>query len=273
MKILITGSSGYIGSHLVQLLNKENYKLYGLDVNDPVIQYDTHFYADIKMPLEIKEEFDCVIHLAAKVNVGESVKYPSLYYETNTFGTLNILRNIKTNNFIFASTGAAQQLTSPYGISKKAAEEIVSEYCTNNNINYTIFRFYNVIGADGILPTNPDGLFFNLVNAIQTKTFNLFGDDYNTIDGTCIRDYVHVNEICNAIKIAIKESSNKIENLGHGNGHSVKEIIKLFKQVNDCNFDVNICNRRPGDIEISVLDSPSPYMKQIYTINDLLKIM
>jgi len=160
----------------------------------------------------------------------------------------------------------------PYGISKKAAEEIVEEYCRLNNINYTIFRFYNVIGQDGISPTNPDGLFFNLIRAITTGSFNLFGDDYNTKDGSCVRDYVHVNEICDALKTAISESSKSIQNLGHGTGYTVKEIIEIFKTVNGVDFDVNVTTRRSGDLERSVLDNPSKYLKTLYTIEDLLRI-
>jgi UDP-glucose 4-epimerase len=271
-KILITGNSGYIGSHLTQMLKKD-YEIYGLDINDPLIKIDNFFRGDITKNFSVKAEFDAVIHLAAKVNVGESVGKPTLYYQTNTFGTLNVLKNIKTKNFIFASTGAADGMACPYGISKKAAEEIVEEYCSANNIDYTIFRFYNVIGQDGIPPTNPDGLFYNLIRATKTGSFNLFGDDYNTKDGSCVRDYVHVNEICDALRTAIDISSKKIENLGHGTGYTVKEIIEIFKSVNDVEFTVNTVSRRAGDLERSVLDNPSAYLKNLYDIRDLLKVV
>jgi len=270
-KILITGNSGYIGSHLSKLL-KDQYQLYGLDIQYPIINMAHFLKADIINLIDLNINFDAVIHLAAKVNVGESVQTPSLYYQTNTFGTLNLLKNIKTKNFIFASTGAADGLSCPYGISKKAAEEIVEEYCKLKNIDYTIFRFYNVIGQDGIPPTNPDGLFFNLIQAITTGTFNLFGDDYDTKDGSCVRDYVHVNEICDALKTAIYSPSKQIENLGHGTGYTVKEIIKIFKTVNGVDFDVNATFRRKGDLERSVLDNPSKYLKTLYNIDDLLRI-
>lgn len=271
-KILITGNSGYIGSHLTNLL-KDKYEIYGLDIVDPQVPV-WHKKSDIRFPfkMEISNKFDCVIHLAALVNVGDSEKNPYNYYNTNLNGTMNVLNAVKTHNFIFASTGAAVQCESAYGISKRAAEDCVSEYCNKNNINYTMFRFYNVIGSQGIKPTNPDGLFYNLIKAIDTGSFTLYGRDYDTPDGTCIRDYIHVMEICNAIKKAIENPSNNIENLGHGVGTSVSEIITLFKSVNKVDFDVVGGPRRKGDIESSVLDNPSTYLDKAYTINDLLKV-
>jgi len=270
--ILVTGSSGYIGQHLIQCLKKTNsYNLSGLDkAHLDNVDLNQINILDLKNPLD--KEFDTVIHLAASVNVGESVTDPLSYYQNNVEGTINVLKNIKCNNFIFASTGAAEQLTSPYGISKKAGEEIVTQYCNENKINYTIFRFYNVIGKDGINPTNPDGLFYALIRAADTGVFNLYGNDYNTLDGTCIRDYVHVNEVCYAIELAIKNSSFQIENLGHGKGHSVAQIIEVFKYVNDLDFEVKVLDKRAGDIEISILDNVSGYMKNLYTVEELLKI-
>jgi UDP-glucose 4-epimerase len=271
-KILITGNSGYIGSHLTNLL-KDKYEIYGLDIVDPQVPV-WHKKSDIRFLFKMENEnkFDCVIHLAALVNVGDSEKNPYNYYNTNLNGTMNVLNAVKTHNFIFASTGAAVQCESAYGISKRAAEDCVSEYCNKNNINYTMFRFYNVIGSQGIKPTNPDGLFYNLIKAIDTGSFTLYGRDYDTPDGTCIRDYIHVMEICNAIKKAIENPSNNIENLGHGVGTSVSEIITLFKSVNNVDFDIVDGPRRKGDIESSVLDNPSTYLDKAYTINDLLKV-
>jgi UDP-glucose 4-epimerase len=217
-------------------------------------------------------EFDCVIHLAAEVAVGRSVKNPIVYYQTNTLGTLRILQDLKCKRFIHASTGSAGPMNNPYGISKRASEEIVDQYCKERSIPFTTFRFYNVTGSDGIKPTNPDGLMWNLMNAQKTGVFNLFGDDYNTIDGSAVRDYTHVNEICNALELAIDKSTNQIENLGHGVGTTVKQMIELYKKVNNCDFEVQVCPRREGDLERSVLDNPSPFMQKLYTIKDLLKI-
>jgi UDP-glucose 4-epimerase len=277
MKILITGNSGYIGSHLTQLLNKRNnLELYGLDRNAPQLPVKEHSRNNIAMPgyfiWQRDFEFDCIIHLAAEVAVGQSVKNPIIYYQTNTMGTLRILQELKYKRFIHASTGSAGPMNNPYGISKRASEEIVDQYCKERAIPFTTFRFYNVTGSDGIKPTNPDGLMWNLMNAQKTGVFNLFGDDYNTLDGSAVRDYTHVNEICRALEQAIDCSTNQIENLGHGVGTSVKQMIDLYKKVNNCEFKVQVCPRRAGDLESSVLDNPSPFMQQLYTIQDLLKV-
>jgi UDP-glucose 4-epimerase len=261
VKILITGSGGYIGQHLVK-------KLRIVDTLD--IVGNATYKIDIRNKFYIDEEYDVVIHLAAKVQVGESVKDPLLYYDTNINGTINVL-NIKTKNFIFASTGAVEHMNCPYAISKKTCEEIIQQHCSTHNIPYTIFRFYNVIGSDGINPTNPDGLLYALIKSIDSKQFNIYGNDYNTPDGTCIRDYVHVNEICEAIIKAIDLPANRIESLGHGKGNSVLTIVNTFKEVNNVDFNVNFVGRREGDIEVSVLNKTSSYLKSDYTLDRLLK--
>jgi UDP-glucose 4-epimerase len=261
MKILITGSEGYVGQHLIK-------KIKVADTLD--VKGNPTYKIDIRNNFNIGEEYDVVIHLAAKVQVGESIKDPLLYYDTNINGTINVLK-IKTKNFIFASTGAVEHMNSPYATSKKVCEDIVQQHC-RDNIPFTIFRFYNVIGSDGILPTNPDGLFYALIEATHTGHFNIYGDDYNTPDGTCIRDYVHVNQICDAIIEAMHLPANKIESLGNGVGNSVLSIVNKFKEVNDVDFDVRFTKRRDGDIEVSVLKETSPYLKNTYTIDMLLDV-
>tara|TARA_R110000824_G_scaffold278755_3_gene467032 strand:- start:4025 stop:4864 length:840 start_codon:yes stop_codon:yes gene_type:complete len=274
--ILLTGSSGYIGSHLLKKMgNRFLTDVCGLDKQNPEkVHPDKFYYADIRNEkgLKYRGGFECVIHLAAETRVGQSVIDPILYYETNVLGTLNILKNIKTKHFIFASTGAVEGLASPYGLSKKAAEEIIIEYCTKNNINYTIFRFYNVIGSDDIPVKNPDGLFYNLLRSKDTGVFTIFGNDYDTEDGTCIRDYVHVNDICESIISAIEKPANEIENLGHGRGTSVLDMFNTFNRVNNLNISLRYGPRRDGDIVVSVLKNKSSYIKNNYSIEDLLKI-
>ena len=272
-KILITGNSGYIGSHLCKMLEKD-YEIHGLDIREPQHPVNTFHQIDINRPFVSDEEYDAVIHLAALVNVGESERIPIQYYITNINGTMNVINKIKTKNFIFASTGAAELCESAYGISKRAAEDVVREYCTvHNPMPYTIFRFYNVIGTDGYQPTNPDGLMYNLIKAIDTDEFTIYGKDYErSPDGTAIRDYVHVNEICHALKLAIEKPANAVESLGHGVGYTVREIVNKFQEVNNVDFDIKYGPRRPGDAEVSVLEDVSKYMTDMYTMDDLLKV-
>lgn len=272
-KILITGNSGYIGSHLTKLLANE-YEVHGLDIKPPKLTPKLHHTQDINRMFNLEEEYDCVIHLAALVNVGESEQIPIQYYITNLNGTMNVINKIKTKNFIFASTGAAEHCESAYGISKRAAEDVVREYCTvHRPTPYTIFRFYNVIGSDGFEPTNPDGLMYNLMKAEERGVFTIYGTDYDVSeDGTCVRDYVHVMEICDAIKTAVEKPSNKIECLGHGVGYTVKEMVRMFQRVNDVDFMIESGPRRKGDLPSSVLEDVSPYMRNLYTLEQLLKI-
>jgi UDP-glucose 4-epimerase len=274
-KILITGCSGYIGSHLSKMLAND-YEVHGLDIDEPQAPLNEFYRCDINRQFAIPGdiEYDCVIHLAALVRVGESEQIPIKYYITNLNGTMNVVNKIKTKNFIFASTGTAQDCSSAYGISKRAAEDVVREYCTKHKQqDYTIFRFYNVIGSDGYEPTNPDGLMYKLMEARDTGVFTIYGNDYDVSpDGTCVRDYVHVNEICDAIKQAIEKPSNSVECLGHGVGYTVQEIVNLFQKVNECSFDVKYGPRRKGDLPSSVLATVSPYMRNLYSMEELLKV-
>ena len=267
MKVLITGSSGYIGSHLSYLL-RDDCEVHGLDIRRPQIDIHKFYQKDIKNSININEEYDAVIHLAAKANVSESVRIPTEYYNTNVTGTLNVLQDITTKNFVFASTGTAETPQSPYGLSKRICEDIIRE----RSSNYTIFRFYNVIGSTVAKSSNPDALMYNLLKATETKEFTIFGYDYNTFDGTCLRDYVHVMEICSALKAAIYKPSNQVESLGHGRGHSVIQIVELFKTINNVEFEVKYAPRRDGDLASNVLDNPSSYMENLYTIEDTLRI-
>lgn len=256
---LITGSHGYIGSHLRHIIDR--YDCIDLQIGSNIL--------DSNLDLT---NYDTIIHLAAYVQVGESVEKPYEYYNNNINGTINLLEKFKGKHFIFASTGAAENsLTSPYAISKKVCEDIIQQKAKEQGFDYTIFRFFNVIGADfGLIPTNPDGLFYALKNAEERGYFNIYGNDYNTPDGTCIRDYIHVVEICTAIKNALNNPSNDIECLGHGKGYSVTEIVEMYKKLNNLTFNINYTDRRDGDLEISVLDNVSSYLTELYSINDML---
>jgi UDP-glucose 4-epimerase len=264
--ILITGNKGYIGQHLVRMIEetRPDISIHGCDIQET---RDNH-KIDIRYPFTSMHEFHTIIHLAALVRVGESVKNPTDYFDTNVNGTINVMKSVRHHNFIFASTGAAENPVSPYAFSKRMAEDIVKQYA----YDYTIFRFYNVIGTDGFPATNPDGLMMNLMKAKETGQFTIFGNDYDTKDGTCIREYVHVNDICRAIIQAIDEPSKSIENLAYGDTRTTKEIVECFKQVNNLNFDIKYGPRREGDLAESYLRNPSKYMQRNYTYEEMLKI-
>lgn len=268
-KILITGNSGYIGSHLSRRLHEHGYEVHGMDLQLPQQSIFSHYQQDVTHQLKgYYSRFDCIVHLAALVKVGDSKMYPYDYYNTNVMGTARVL-GIPHDNFIFASTGCAPECASPYAMSKLAAEQIIEELTVNN---YTIFRFYNVIGTSGFRATNPDGLMLRLQQAVETGSFTIYGTDYDTKDGTAVRDYVHVDEICQAIEQAIEKPANRVENLGHGTGYTVREIVDQFRLTNNVDFKVIEGPRRQGDLESSVLDKPSRYMQKLYEIDQLLSV-
>lgn len=268
--VLVTGHSGYIGSHLTQRL-AGRYHVIGLDLKPSRAPVDREIIGDVTDPDLKLPVVDTVLHLAARVRVNESLAIPAEYYRTNLFGTQNLSQRAHCENFIFASTGCAEYCNNPYAISKRAAEDLVFEHCEKQQLNHTIFRFYNVVGSLGYEPTNPDGLFYNLMTAERSGVFNIFGSDYDTKDGTAVRDYVHVDEICRALETAIDQPANGLENLGHGQGHSVKEIAELYQRVNGCEFTVRYLPRRAGDLARTVLDNPSAYMLKCYDMEDLVK--
>jgi UDP-glucose 4-epimerase len=272
-KILVTGSEGYIGQHLCSILEQRDFDVHKLDsyIEEPGAY---KFEVDLRKPKDIRSsgvmfnEYDTIIHLAALVQVGQSVEYPTAYYNTNINGT-NWLRNIVPHKkFIFASTGAAEGMASPYAISKRVAEDMLIE----QEPNCTIFRFYNVIGSDGFEPTNPDGLFYNLIQSIETGEFTIYGNDYDTKDGTAVREYVHVMDVCRALIEAIDNpSTSRFENLAYCDTRTVKEIAQTFFKVNGVNCDIKYAPRRPGDLESCYLEDPSPFMKRNYTYEEMLK--
>ena len=230
--------------------------------------YDVRYLQDYDLNLsDFPDKFDAIVHLAALVRVGQSVKEPTYYYDVNINGTLNLLKNLKYDNFVFASTGAAANPNSPYGLSKRVCEDIVKEWAPV----HTIFRFYNVTGSDGFPATNPDGLFYNLVKAIDTGKFEIFGKDYNTKDGTCVREYVHVLDICCALMKALETPTNNIENLAYNDTRTVKEIVNIFKEVNEVDFQVIYKDARPGDLEAMYLPNPSKLMTRHFTYEQMMK--
>lgn len=283
-KILITGGAGYIGKHLATFLVSRNYTVDVIDrkPNDgdlcPWVKYIQQDILDTK---QIEGEYDTVIHLAALVQVGGGQMATMDYYRTNVVGTMNMLERVDYGNFIFASTCQANA-SHVYGHTKYIAEGIIRQYCALNNKKHTIFRFGNVTGRDyDFNPTNPDGLLFNLMKAKETGTFNLYGNDYNTYDGTALRDYIHVMEVCYAIEKAIQRAScvpaaeiqPVFEYLGRAMPVSVMDCVNAFKKANECDFEVVVKPRRESDTAEAKTYIVSPYMPQNkFTIEEMMKI-
>jgi len=257
-KVVVTGADGYIGSVLRKKLSERNVRAVFYDIKD----WDITKYSNPTNPT-----VDVVVHLAALVKVGESVKNPFEYYNTNINGTKNVIDAFPNAKFIFASTGAAFDPTSPYARSKVVAEDIVKQLCKE----YTIFRFYNVGGG---VPNNPEGLYAATQNAIQSGTFTIFGSDYDTKDGTPVRDYVHVEDLTDAIVKAIYEPAamSDYEPLGSGQSYTVKEYIEEFLRVNGPLFEVKYGERREGDNAKSEVPFNSMFMNPKHTLEDIVKL-
>ena len=278
MHILVTGCNGYIGSYVTKELSQRKHSVWGLDfqTRHNIKQYTQKVWDfDITKPKNWSEDlkttkWDAICHLAALISVGESVQIPTNYYETNWRGTVNLLKNLNYKHFIFASTGAAAKASSPYGISKIIAENSVIELAKN----YTILRFYNVVGEEEFSMTNPDGLFMQLKKAQKTGSFTIFGNDYpNTKDGTPVRDYIHVKDIANAITNCAQNgpANTPFECLGYGESTTVKEFVTTFMKINNASFEIIMGARRKGDIEISTVPFVSKYMQKNYSLQDLVK--
>ena len=280
MRIAITGSDGYIGQRLVEKLKDTEHELLLIDMNEDhrhpaggneVKHRASKTYWNIRnTPIHGGLPwhwimFDCVVHLGGLVKVGESVKRPWDYYDTNVNGTKKVIEAFRDAKFIFASTGAAFDPTSPYARSKVAAEDIVKEMCDE----YTIFRFFNVGGGT---PTNPEGLYAATMNACESGTFTIHGNDYNTKDGTCVRDYVHVDDLCDAIINAIHEpgANSDYEPLGSGKSHTVKEYLETYQEKYGKQFDIVYGDRRPGDLPVSEVPFVSEFMTPKKTLEDIV---
>ena len=282
--ILITGGAGYIGSHISEILIQKKKKIFILDNlstgHKRLINKKAKFILGditnrhiIKKILK-KHKIDSVIHLAAALSVGESQKKPNKYKRINIEGTKRLLLSIKNSNvknIIFSSTCAVYKdgldrvsessklkPTSVYGKTKLIGEKLIKKFCKRNRINYGILRFFNVAGAS---PTGKigqinkgDQLFKNLSLELNKRypVFKVYGNDYNTKDGTCIRDYIHVSDIAKihyeVLKKINKINNSVIFNCGYSKGISVKEVIEAFKKNTRKKIIVRILKRRKGDM-------------------------
>tara|TARA_B100001093_G_scaffold306205_1_gene292238 strand:- start:295 stop:1269 length:975 start_codon:yes stop_codon:yes gene_type:complete len=282
--ILITGGAGYIGSHTAEILINNKKKVFIVDNlstgSKKLINKKTKFYKeDILNTQKIKQiitvnKIDSIIHLAAVLSVGESEKNPKKYNRINVIGTKNLLEAVKKSNvknIIFSSTCAVYKdgfakvnektklgPTSVYGKTKLNCEKAIKLFCKKNKINYGILRYFNVAGASEtgkIGQINKgDQLFKNL--SIETKkknpVFKIYGSNYKTKDGTCVRDYIHVSDISEIhYKVLLKIDKNftsEILNCGYGKGISVNDVIKKFRKYANKNLKILKYPKRKGDM-------------------------
>ena len=277
LKVLITGVTGYIGSHLAKVLYEAGHHVVGLDLewkkhNDVSRYCHRILIKDVTKHVR-DEDYDVIVHLAGLIQVEESVAYPTRYYSTNLGGTVNMLRqNVNGEpHFIFASTAGAFDAQSPYARSKLAAEDVIKE----KSKNYTIFRFFNVAGSDGI--HRQVGRASHLIRiAAETAAgkrdyMSIYGEDYDTPDGSCVRDYIHVVDLVNAIRDTIKHGpfNTPYECIGSGKGYSVKEVVKTMKDVTGQDFTVKMAGRRDGDPASLAIDNQFNLLHPQYQLKDM----
>jgi UDP-glucose 4-epimerase len=214
------------------------------------------------------------VHLAGLISVEESMTNPVDYYSTNLIGTLQMLRATNEDtHFIFASTAGAFDPQSPYARSKVAAEDVIKELSNA----YTIFRFFNVAGSDG--ENMQQGKATHLIRiasecAVGTReSMCIFGHDYDTPDGTCVRDYIHVVDLANAIANAIHNGpkNTPYECIGSGKGYSVEDVIETMKNVSGKDFKVFMAERRAGDPAILTVDNQFDGLQITHTLDDMCR--
>lgn len=276
-KVLVTGATGYIGSHVCKLLKARGHYVEGWDTNIHGEHNDIEEYVDRFEKVDVTKipyafvECDAVVHLAGRSVVPQSLKEPTEYYRVNAMGTAHMLDKVKSDNFIFASTSSAWEMASPYAKSKVAAEDIIKEKANG----YTIFRFFNVSGTDGINRQlgAPSHLIrvAAMASAGKFSKISVFGTDYDTRDGTCIRDYIHIMDLANAIIKAVENgpTNTPYECLGSNTGYSVLEVLDTMEKVTGIKLEREFAPRREGDATASVVDELSKYCELTKTIEDM----
>ena len=283
---LVTGSSGYLGSHLCKYLKQSGWSVVAIDIVRPKHSYyDVFQYIDVRNHevinyLFLKTKIDAVFHMAGRIEIGESVKNPTEFWEVNTGGTCTILNAMKKHGvkyFVYSSTAGVYKPDrinklfdipisemddvtfdhNPYSASKLASENAIKQ----SGIHYMIFRYFNLAGADEELDIGENHepethliprIFQNLNN------FELYGDDYDTEDGSCVRDYVHVTDVAKAhitgLEYLMGGGQSVLMNLGTGKGHSNLEIINLIKDKLNLPVKYTVVSRRQGDPDSLVAD-------------------
>lgn len=285
MRVLVTGGAGYIGSHAVVELLDGGYEVVVLDNLETghmeLVDRRAKFYkADLRDRDSLrtvfqKEKIDVVMNFAAYIKVGESVSEPNKYYENNTGGVINVIEVMKefgVKNIVFSSTAAVYgdveadtcvaeifvtQPINPYGMSKFMAERIIIDSSSAYDMNYVIFRYFNVAGAhekyhigqmgDGMTSLIP--VVLEVAKGERGKV-EIFGDTYKTKDGTGVRDFIHVTDLARAHVMAInklKKGESGLFNLGNGSGFSVLEILEAARRVTGKAIPYSVSERRAGD--------------------------
>ena len=292
MNILVVGGAGYIGSHMVKLLGERGCAVTTLDDlssghRDAVLTGDfvQGDMADTELlrSLFARRKYDAVMHFASFIEVGESVREPAKYYRNNVANTLALLtamREAGVDRFIFSSTAAIfgtpqyvpiderhpRAPINPYGRTKNMVEDVLGDYERAYGLRSVCLRYFNAAGADpeGKLGERHEPESHLIPLALQAASgrragLSVYGTDYDTPDGTCIRDYVHVSDLCEAHWLALESlragAGSQAYNLGNGNGFSVLEVIETAKKVTGVDFAVKHEARRAGDPPRLVADS------------------
>jgi len=292
MNILVVGGAGYIGSHMVKMLARAGHRVTTLDNlatgHADAVRYGDFVQGDMADSvlldrLFVSSRFDAVMHFAAFSLVGESMTDPAKYYRNNVANTLNLLDAMVRHgvlNFIFSSTAATfgepvrmpmdeshpQQPINPYGRSKLMVEQVLEDYDRAYGLKSTALRYFNAAGADpeGEIGERHDPETHLIPLILQAasgrrQVITVFGTDYDTPDGTCIRDYIHVQDLCEAHLLGLERmmetGTSARYNLGNGNGFSVKEVIHTAREVAGLDIPVQYGERRPGDPARLVADA------------------
>jgi UDP-glucose 4-epimerase len=283
-QILVTGGAGYIGSHTIKQLGEAGYDIVVYDNlstgNTDALTYGKLAFGDLadRQQLErvfAQHDFDAVLHFAASISVPESIVKPLAYYSNNTANTLNLLhccQQFDVNKFIFSSTAAVYgqpevnpitedtipQPLNPYGSSKLMSERLIRDYATASDLKYVILRYFNVAGAEvggslGQTGKKASHLIKVACDAAlgQRPSVSIFGTDFDTPDGTGIRDYIHVDDLARAHVDALtyleSDRSSQILNCGYGQGYSVRQVIDKVKEISGVDFTAIEAERRAGD--------------------------
>lgn len=290
--ILVVGGTGYIGSHMVMDLLRAGYPVVTLDNlsrgHRELLPGGDFIEGDLGNPDDLRKVFTsypvkAVMHFAAHSQVGESVEQPLMYYRNNVANTITLLEAMQdagVRHFIFSSTAAVygepvqvpiteshpHQPTNPYGATKLAVERMLADYSQASGLTYSVLRYFNAAGADasGQLGERhrPETHLIPLVLQVATgerASIRIFGTDYPTPDGTCLRDYIHVSDLTRAHLLALEAllggAGNSTYNLGNSTGYSVKEIIDTARAVTGHPIPAETAPRRAGDPAVLIADS------------------